>query len=147
MAIIADIWTGGNQMEKKSQEFSAEEAMRIAKTPEGQQMLEQLGKLDRQKLQQVADLASAGDFGSAQKLLLIAGRAGVRKLVRHSIKGYIAQEALRYRSHFSFPFFIFFLLTSQPASHAAPAGSRKSSAFTITQRRKGAEFSIASYRE
>jgi hypothetical protein len=56
-------------MEKKSQEFSAEEAMRIAKTPKGQQMLEQLGKLDRQKLQQVADLASAGDFGSAQKLL------------------------------------------------------------------------------
>ncbi len=56
-------------MEKNSQDFSAQEAMRMAKTPQGQQVLKQLEQIDRKKLQQVADLASAGDFGSAQKLL------------------------------------------------------------------------------
>ncbi len=56
-------------MVKKSEDFSPQEAIKIAKSPQGQQMLEQLGKMDRQKLQQIADLAAAGDMGSAQKLL------------------------------------------------------------------------------
>lgn len=63
-------------MTKKSEDFSPQEAIRMAKTPQGQQMLEQLSKLDRQKLQQIADLASAGDMGSAQKLLQSLMRGG-----------------------------------------------------------------------
>ena len=56
-------------MEKNSKDFSAQEAIRMAKTPQGQQVLQQLQQMDRQKLQQIADLASAGDMGSAQRLL------------------------------------------------------------------------------
>lgn len=56
-------------MEKISQDFSAEEAMRIAKTPQGQEMLRQLSQMDQKKLQQVARLASSGDLQSAQQAL------------------------------------------------------------------------------
>ena len=56
-------------MEKNSQDFSAQEAIRMAKTPQGQQILRQLEQMDRKKLQQIADMASAGDMGNAQKLL------------------------------------------------------------------------------
>ena len=56
-------------MGKNSQDFSMDEVMRIAKSPAGQQVLAALQKLDSGKLQQVADKASAGDYGSAQKML------------------------------------------------------------------------------
>ena len=56
-------------MAKNSQEFSAQEALRLAKTPEGQQMLRKLEKMDRGKLQQIAQAASSGDLQSAQQML------------------------------------------------------------------------------
>lgn len=56
-------------MEKNSQDFSAQEAVRMAKTPQGQEILKRLQQMDRQKLQKIADLANAGDLGSAQRLL------------------------------------------------------------------------------
>lgn len=56
-------------MGKISQDFSMEDVMRIAKSPAGQQVLAALQAVDSEKLQQVASKASAGDFGSAQKML------------------------------------------------------------------------------
>ena len=37
--IIAGIWTGGNLMQENSGKFSMEEAMRLAQSPAGQQLL------------------------------------------------------------------------------------------------------------
>ena len=56
-------------MAKISQDFSEQEAMRIAKTPQGQAMLRQLEQMDRQKLQQVAQFAASGDLQNAQRAL------------------------------------------------------------------------------
>ena len=64
-------------MEKNSQDFSAQEAIRMAKTPQGQQMLRQLEQLDREKLQQIAKMASSGDMRGAQALLqTLMGQGG-----------------------------------------------------------------------
>ena len=53
-------------MEKKSQEFSMQEAMRLAKSPAGQQLLAMLRQADSQQLQQAMTQVSSGDYTSAQ---------------------------------------------------------------------------------
>lgn len=52
-------------MEKKSEDFSTQEALRLAKTPAGQQLLAKLQQADPQQLQKIARQASAGDYANA----------------------------------------------------------------------------------
>ena len=56
-------------MQKNSQDFSMEEAARIAQTPAAQQLLAMLRGADQDQLQKAADMASAGDFKAARKIL------------------------------------------------------------------------------
>ena len=53
-------------MEKNSQEFSMQEAMRLAKSPAGQQLLAMLRQADSHQLQQAMTQVSSGDYTSAQ---------------------------------------------------------------------------------
>ena len=56
-------------MQKNSQDFSIEEAARLANTPAGQQLLAMLRSADPDQLQQIADKASAGDYAQANEIL------------------------------------------------------------------------------
>ena len=56
-------------MEKKNQDFSMEEVMRLAKSPAGQQLLAMLQQSDSQKLEQAASQAKAGDYAQAGQTL------------------------------------------------------------------------------
>ena len=56
-------------MQKNSQDFSMQEALRLAKSPAGQQLLAMLRSADSSKLDQAAAEASAGDFAKASKTL------------------------------------------------------------------------------
>ena len=54
-------------MQKNSQDFSMQEALRLAKSPAGQQLLAMLQRADAEKIRQVMDQASAGDIDQAKK--------------------------------------------------------------------------------
>ncbi len=56
-------------MEKNSQNFSMDEAMRLAKSPAGQQLISLLRHTNGGELQKAMDLASAGDMKGASKIL------------------------------------------------------------------------------
>ncbi len=56
-------------MQKNSQDFSMEEAARIAQTPAAQQLLAMLRGTDQTQLQKAADRASAGDYKAAREIL------------------------------------------------------------------------------
>ena len=56
-------------MQKNSEDFSIQEALRLAKSPAGQQLLAMLRCADNGQLQQVSDLAAAGNYEQASKLL------------------------------------------------------------------------------
>ena len=53
-------------MQKNSQDFSMQEALRLAKSPAGQQLLAMLQQADAGKIQQVMDQAAAGDYNQAK---------------------------------------------------------------------------------
>ena len=56
-------------MQKKSEDFSMEEALRLSKTPAGQQFLAALQQADQSELQRIARQAAAGDYASAAQKL------------------------------------------------------------------------------
>ncbi len=56
-------------MDKKTPSFSAEEAMRLANSPAGQQLFALLQQTDSAKLQQAAAQANTGQFDAAQNTL------------------------------------------------------------------------------
>lgn len=56
-------------MEKKSQDFSMEEVMRLAKSPAGQQLIAMLKQADSAKLQQAVTQAKTGDYTQAGQTL------------------------------------------------------------------------------
>ena len=56
-------------MQKNSQDFSMQEALRLAKSPAGQQLLAFLQQSNSQQLQQAADLAAAGNLDAASRTL------------------------------------------------------------------------------
>ena len=56
-------------MQKKSQDFSIEEAMKLAKSPAGQQLLAMLQNANSQKLQKAMDQASTGNYTQASHTL------------------------------------------------------------------------------
>lgn len=56
-------------MQKKSEDFSMEEVIALAKSPAGQQLLAMLQRSDGDRVQQAASQAAAGDFAQAAKTL------------------------------------------------------------------------------
>ena len=56
-------------MQKNSENFSVQDAMRLAGTPAGQELLNLLRRGDSSELQQAAQLASEGNYAQAQQLL------------------------------------------------------------------------------
>ena len=56
-------------MQKKSEDFSVEAAAKVVRSPAGQQLLAMLQGADQAQLQKAADLASAGDYKAASRLL------------------------------------------------------------------------------
>lgn len=67
--IIAGILTGGNKMEKKSQEFSLKEAKRLAGTPAGKELAQLLQQTDQQALNDVVAKAKQGNYQDAAQQL------------------------------------------------------------------------------
>lgn len=56
-------------MQKKSQEFSMDEIMRLAKSPAGQQLIAMLQQEDSTKLQQAVTQAQTGNLSQAGQTL------------------------------------------------------------------------------
>ena len=56
-------------MEKKNQDFSMEEVMRLAKSPAGQQLMAMLQQKDSGQLQQAVTQAKTGDYAQARRTL------------------------------------------------------------------------------
>lgn len=56
-------------MEKKSQDFSIQQAQRLAKTPEGQKLMDLLQKQDNAQLQKAMQAASSGNYKEAGTIL------------------------------------------------------------------------------
>ena len=56
-------------MQKNSQNFSMQEALRLANSDAGQRLLAILKQSDGNQLQQAMEQANAGDFESAKKAL------------------------------------------------------------------------------
>ena len=56
-------------MEKKSQDFSMQQAQKLAKTPEGQRLMALLQHNDSGQLQKAMDAASAGNYKEAGQVL------------------------------------------------------------------------------
>lgn len=65
-------------MQKNSEDFSMQEALRLAKSPAGQQLLAMLRRSDSGQLQQAMDQATAGNYAQASQIistLLSSGEA------------------------------------------------------------------------
>ena len=56
-------------MEKKSQDFSIKEAQRLAKTPEGQKLMELLQQSNHEQLQKAMAQAQTGNYKAAGDIL------------------------------------------------------------------------------
>ena len=54
-------------MQKSSEDFSMQEALRLAQSPAGQQLLAMLRQQDAGQLRQAMEQASAGDLQNARK--------------------------------------------------------------------------------
>ena len=70
-------------MQKNSQNFSMQEALRLAESDAGQQLLALLRQSDSKKLRQAADLAASGDYDQAkQTLSFLLKNEEIQKLLR-----------------------------------------------------------------
>ena len=56
-------------MQKNSQDFDLQEALRLAKSPAGQQLMEMLQKADKSGIDRAAAAANAGNYGEAAQTL------------------------------------------------------------------------------
>lgn len=56
-------------MQKKSEDFSVQEALRLAKSPAGRQLIAMLQRSDNGQLQQAMQQASNGDYTKASQTL------------------------------------------------------------------------------
>jgi len=71
-------------MKQKYGDFSAEEVIRFAKTPAGQQLIAMLQNADAQTLQQATAQANAGQYDAAQNTLQsLLADPKIRELVRN----------------------------------------------------------------
>ena len=70
-------------MQKNSPKFSMQDAMRLANTDAGQQLLAILKQSDGQQLEKVRDSAATGDYtGAMQALSALLQREDVRSLLK-----------------------------------------------------------------
>ena len=70
-------------MEKKSQDFSIQEAQRLAGTSEGQKLMQLLQQQDAGHLQKIMDAAGNGNYQEAGKLLSsLLSSPEARQLIR-----------------------------------------------------------------
>ena len=56
-------------MQKNSEDFSVQEALRLAKSPAGQQLIAMLQRSDSGQIKQAMDQAAAGNYGKAKDTL------------------------------------------------------------------------------
>ena len=69
MPIITAILTGGNAVNKNFQNFSAEDAKRLAQSPAGQQLIALLQQKDNGQIHQAMQKAADGDYSQASQIL------------------------------------------------------------------------------
>ena len=70
-------------MQKNSEDFSVQEALRLAKSPAGQQLLAMLRQADTGQLQQTMEQFSAGDYNKAsQTLSALLSSPEAQRLIR-----------------------------------------------------------------
>ena len=70
-------------MQKKNQDFSMEEIMRLAKSPAGQQLIAMLQKQNNGKLEEAISQAKTGDYAQAgQTLSAMLSSAEAQKLIK-----------------------------------------------------------------
>ena len=70
-------------MQKNSQNFFMQEALRLANSDAGQQLLAMLQKTDSAKLKQAADQAATGNFDTAKETLsTLLESEEIRKLIK-----------------------------------------------------------------
>lgn len=70
-------------MQKKSEDFSMEEVMRLAKSPAGQQLIAMLQQKDNAKLDQATQLAKSGNYTqAAQTLSALLSSPEAQKLMK-----------------------------------------------------------------
>ena len=70
-------------MEKKSNNFSMQEAMQLANTPLGQQLISQLQKSDPEAINKAMQQASAGNYAQIQQTLApVLQSEDIKKLLR-----------------------------------------------------------------
>ena len=70
-------------MQKKSQDFSKEEIMRLAKSPAGQQLIAMLQKQNNGELEQAVQYAKTGNYAQAsQTLSTMLSSAEAQKLLK-----------------------------------------------------------------
>lgn len=70
-------------MQKNSDNFSMQEALRLAKSPAGQQLLTLLQQSDPDALKKAMQQASAGDYGQIQQTLApLLASEDIQKLLR-----------------------------------------------------------------
>lgn len=75
-------------MQKNSEDFSVQEAMRLAKTPAGQQLIALLQQEKGDKLQDIIRLAQAGNMQAAGNALQqILSSSDAQKLVKKMEEG------------------------------------------------------------
>jgi len=69
-------------MQKNSEDFSMQEALRLAKSPAGQQLLALLQKQDQAQMEKAARLVSSGDYAQAtQALQSLVSSPEIRQLL------------------------------------------------------------------
>ena len=56
-------------MQKKSEDFSMQEAMRLAQSPTGQELLRLLQQANGAAVQQAVDAANSGDYAAAARTM------------------------------------------------------------------------------
>ena len=70
-------------MQKNSQNFSMQDALRLAKSDAGQRLLAILKQSDGQQLEKARDSATTGDYsGAMQALSSLLEREDVRRLLK-----------------------------------------------------------------
>ena len=70
-------------MEKKNQDFSMEDVMRLAKSPAGQQLIQMLQKGDSAAVEQAVNAAKAGNYAQAsQSLSAMLSSPEAQKLIK-----------------------------------------------------------------
>ncbi|HIT34912.1 MAG TPA: hypothetical protein IAC31_09890 [Candidatus Faecousia intestinigallinarum] len=75
-------------MNKNSEDFSIQEAKRLANSPAGQQLFALLQRTQGEQLQQAMDAAAAGNYGQMQKAMAsLLSSPEAQQLLRQMGKG------------------------------------------------------------